>query len=87
MKKFSFIDKSDRQISLTAFNPAHSYFKEGEYYILSGRIKSNRKEAFINLLDYESFDEESVNSIHLGRIVPIYSSTMGLNSKKNPPCD
>ena len=79
--KFTFSDASG-DCSLSAFNPAHRFFKVGETYFLTGKLKQAYNELQLNLLDYEIFDEEAVESLNLGRIVPLYSSTQGLSQKK-----
>ena len=80
IKKFVFTDNKEK-LAFTAFNPFFRYFKENEHYILSGKVKWKNHQYELTLLDYEIFDEEGFNSIHLGRIVPIYSSTQGLSQK------
>lgn len=80
--KFTFQTNSGETFFLTAFNPYHRFLKEGRFYILIGKLKTAGKIFNMNLIEYEAFDEDAVESINQGRIVPIYSSTEGLFQKK-----
>ena len=83
--KFIFSDRS-RAVELAAFNPAHSRFKVGSTYLISGKLKSRMHSLQINLLDAEELDDEPGSSLNLGRIVPVYHSTKGLPQKKIRQC-
>ncbi len=78
---FSFSDGTG-EFSVAAWNPLHRFFKMGEAYLMSGKLKRGKLEYQLNLLDYERLDEEALESWHHGRIVPIYSSTEGLFQKR-----
>ena len=81
VKKFFFSDVSG-ELSFIAFNPAMRYFKLGEIYQISGDLKIQYGGVQINIRDWEKFDTDILDSIHSGRIVPIYPSTEGLSQKR-----
>ncbi|BBM89473.1 ATP-dependent DNA helicase RecG [Spirochaetota bacterium] len=81
VKKYTFIDNNEHSFNVTAYNPWQR-FRVNEYYILSGKIREYRNEIHMNVTEYESFDEESITSIHLGRIVGIYAGTENLTQKQ-----
>ena len=82
IKRFVFVDgRSQGRLGISAFDPKHSYFKVDRYYMLSGKLKVKYRTLQMNLLDYEPFDKEAVDSLHMGRIVPIYASTERLTQK------
>ncbi len=58
------------------------YFKKGTRVILYGKVTTFRgRKLQMNAPEYEILQEEEVNSIHMGGIVPIYPATEGLNQK------
>ncbi|MBL8992167.1 MAG: DEAD/DEAH box helicase, partial [Spirochaetia bacterium] len=80
IRRFTFTDGKD-MLSVSAWNPAHRFFRTGQWYILSGKLKRHLKEIQLNLLDYSLYDED-LESLDHGRIVPIYPSTEGLSQKR-----
>ncbi len=80
VRKYYFSD-GQTTFSISAYNP-YQRFKVGEHYMLSGKIQERQGEIQLSLHEYESFDEESVKSIHLGRIVGIYATTENLTQKQ-----
>lgn len=80
IRRFEFSDGADT-LSVSAWNPAHRFFRTGQWYILSGKLKRHLKEIQLNLLDYSLYDED-LESLDHGRIVPIYPSTEGLSQKR-----
>ncbi|HMA99409.1 MAG TPA: hypothetical protein VKS21_00345, partial [Spirochaetota bacterium] len=83
--KFIFSD-GETELAAAAFNPAHRYFVTGSCYFLSGSISYKYNEYQIAISDYEDFDEKELNSLNIGRIVPVYASTRGLTQKKIRYC-
>jgi len=81
IKKVTFTD-GERTAVLSAFNPAHGRFKPGLHYMLSCRFKEAYQEIQIQLRDFDYFDQESIDSLNVGRVVPVYHSTDGLPQKK-----
>lgn len=72
-------------ISLKWFNQPYiaRAVKEGERYLISGKLTIKYSEYFISSPDYELVKSESVDDlVHLGRITPIYPETAGISSKR-----
>ena len=80
IKKYTFFD-GKATIVVAGFNPMQR-FKRENYYILSGKVQLKYNEIQLALKEYEVFDDEAYNSIHTGRIVPLYPSTEGLTQKR-----
>lgn len=54
---------------------------EGITVSLSGKVEQSRKGLSITSPDYEVLGSDSDNSLHTGRLVPIYPETKGISSK------
>lgn len=60
-------------------------FKNGQKVMLSGRIKLNSYHGYGLEMEnpgFEIIEEEEMESLHMGRIVPVYHETYGLNSRR-----
>lgn len=60
-------------------------FKNGQKVMLSGRIKVNSYHGYGLEMEnpgFEVIEEEEMESLHMGRIVPVYHETYGLNSRR-----
>lgn len=79
INKFLFTDQTGN-FSVPAFNP-YTRFQIGQFYILSGKTRKRGREIQIFVNEYEIFDEEAVENLNSGRIVPIYGSGENLNQK------
>ncbi len=80
IKKYHFTD-GEAEFIVNAYNP-YQKFQLQEHYILSGKLKIKYASITLNVTAYESFDQEAIKSIHLGRIVPIYYGGQNLNQKR-----
>lgn len=69
-------------IRATWFNQPYlkDYFKKGQRVVLYGRVEL-RDNLQILQPEYEMIDKDEKDSIHMGRIVPIYSTTAGLGQR------
>ena len=81
IKKFIFKDE-DTIIEVPIYNPQFRFIKQGKYYFLTGKINYKFNKLSLNILDYEIFENEDMEMLNMGRIVPIYSSTSGLPQTK-----
>lgn len=80
VNKYFFSD-GETVFSLVAFNPSHR-FSPNRHYIISGRLNRKFGEIQMILHEWEIFDEEALQSLHMGRIVPIYSMIEGISQKR-----
>ncbi len=80
VKQYTFFD-GEAEFIVSAYNP-YQKFVVGEHYILSGKLNVKYRQVSLQVSAYETFDDEAVKSIHLGRIVPIYQAGQNLNQKK-----
>ncbi len=69
-------------IHATWFNQPYlkDYFKKGQRVVLYGRVEMHDKLQILQP-EYEILDKDEKDSIHMGRIVPIYSTTAGLGQR------
>ena len=82
IKKYFFADVDNHLLSGSAFDPKQSRFAVGQPYILSGKIRKKYGEVQFNLSEFEEFDNDALNSLNMGRIVPVYKSFPGLSQKR-----
>lgn len=76
---FGFSDQSG-SFKVPAFNP-YLRFQVGQYYMLSGKTKKRGRAINLYVNEYEIFDEEAMENLNLGRIVPIYGGGENLSQK------
>lgn len=78
-------DDGSGAVTAKWFRGSFSYlqrtFKTGERFFLIGEVRGSLFERNIFHPDYEKLDSEDEDSLHVKRIVPIYSETEGLNQK------
>ena len=69
-------------IHATWFNQPYlkDYLKKGQRVVLYGRVEMHDKLQILQP-EYEILDKDEKDSIHIGRIVPIYSTTAGLGQR------
>jgi len=63
------------------FNYLQRTFKTGERFFFTGEVRGSLFERTVVHPDYEKLDSEEEDSLHVKRIVPIYSETEGLYQK------
>ena len=80
VNKYFFSD-GETIFSLVAFNPSHR-FSPNKHYIISGRLNRKFGEIQMILHEWEIFDDEALKSLHMGRIVPVYSMIEGISQKR-----
>ncbi len=69
-------------VHATWFNQPYlkDYFRKGQRVILYGRVEMRDKPQIIQP-EYEIMEDDDTDSLHIGRIVPIYSAVSGLGQR------
>ena len=86
IQKVEIFDGSDK-ITLVWFNQYYlnRLFKEGGYITVSGEVKMRGKKRQLFPKNYELLRSFNQQTIHTGRLVPVYPEKRGLSFTNTPP--
>ena len=77
------IEDKTAAIRIVWFNQPYltNTLKKGDYLCLSGKLSLGKTGAYLSNPSYEKIKDENMDLTHTGRIIPIYSETIGLSSR------